>query len=77
MKIPKNQPKYEIILTVTVRAGKKLPKSSNMVITAKFSKIAQKQLERPPLKFKDEFFGALKMFEKNFFFGVFDAYRKN
>ena len=33
------------------------------------SKIAQKQLKRLPLKFKDESFGAIKMFEQNFFGG--------
>ena len=56
------------VLTVTERAGSKLPKSSKMVITAEMSKIAQKQLKnRLPLKFKNEYFGARKMFEKVFF----------
>ena len=53
-------------LTVTVRAGKRLPKSSKMLITAEMSTIAQKWLRRLPLKFKDESFGAMKM-SQNFF----------
>ena len=54
-------------LTVTVRARSRLPKSSKMLITAEMSTIAQKWLERLPLKFKDESFGAIKMFQKNSF----------
>ena len=52
-------------LTVTVRAGGRLPKSSKMVITAEMSKIAQIWLKRLALKFKDESFGAIKC--SNFF----------
>jgi len=35
-----------------------------MVITAKMITIAQNQLKRLPLKFKDEYFDAIKMFKK-------------
>ena len=51
-------------LTVTVRAGSRLPKSSKMVIMAEMSKIAQKYLKRLPLKFKDESFDAIKCSKK-------------
>ena len=54
------------ILTVTERAGSRLPKSSKMLITAEMSTIAQKWLKRLPLKFKDESFGAIKFFQKKF-----------
>ena len=54
-------------LTVTVRAGSRLPKSSTMMIAAEMSTIAQKFLERLPLKFKEESFGATKFFQKIFF----------
>ena len=61
-------PFFEIskYLTVTVRAGRRLPKSSKMLITAEMSTIAQKWLKRLPLKFKDESFGAIQMFQKFF-----------
>ena len=52
-------------LTVTVRAGSRLPKSSKMVITAEISKIAQTLLKRLYLKFENESFGAIKFSEKN------------
>jgi len=38
-----------------------------MVITVEISKIAPKYLKRPPLKFKDESFGAKKCSKKMFF----------
>ena len=53
-------------LTVTVQAGSRLPKSSEMLITVKISTIAEKLFEKL-LKFKDESFDAIKIF-KNFFF---------
>ena len=49
-------------LTVTVRAGSRLPKSSKMLITVEMSIIAQKWLKRLPLKFNDESSGAIKIF---------------
>ena len=42
-----------------------------MLITAEMSKIAQEKLKRLSLKFKDESFDAIKMFEKNLFGGNF------
>ena len=61
------------ILTVTVRAGSRLPKASKMLITAKISTIAQNSFERLPLKFKDESFAAIKIFQKKFFGGNFSG----
>ena len=52
-------------LTVTVQAGSRLPKSSEMLIKVEISTIAEKLFEKL-LKFKDESFGAIKIF-KNFF----------
>ena len=54
------------LLTATERAGSRLPKSSEMLITAGMSSIAQKWLKRLPLKFKNESFGAIKISKKNF-----------
>ena len=53
-------------LTVTVRAGSRLPKSSKMLITAEMSTIAQKSSREFALKFKNESFGGMKL-SKNFF----------
>ena len=53
-------------LTATERAGSRLPKSSKMLITAEMSTIAQKLLKRLPLKFKNESFGAIKIFRRKF-----------
>ena len=54
-------------LTATGRAGSRLPKSSKGLITAEMSKIAQEKLKRLSLKFKDESFGARKIFQAKFF----------
>ena len=54
------------LLTATERAGSRLPKSSEMLITAEMSSIAQKLLKRLPLKFKNESFGAIKISKKKF-----------
>ena len=54
-------------LTVTVRTGSRLPKSSKMLIKAEMNTIAQKLLKRLPLKFKDKRFGAIKICQTKFF----------
>ena len=51
--------------------GTSWPKSSQMMIMAEMSTKAQKKLNGPPLKFKDESFGAIKFFKKSFFNGNF------
>ena len=51
------------VLTVTVQAGSRLPKSSKMVKTAEMSKTAPDSPSRLTLEFEDEPFSAIKMFE--------------
>ena len=55
-------------LTVTVRAGSRLPKSSLMLITAEMSTIAQKRCKRPPWNSKTN---VLVSKQKFFFAGNF------